>query len=511
MNAPEGDAGSCDVLVVGAGPTGLFLAQQLLSRGHSVRIVEGRAAQSTSSRAIAIMPRTMETFRIAGFSAEFENAAFRVTAATIHTYRETLGRIAIEPRSSWFDYIAMLPQNVTERILLEHLTAAGGRVEYATALVGLIDAPDGVIVRLRTKAGEQRAVARFVVGCDGANSAVRQLIGFGFESGTRTAGFAIFDIETVGDAPTKDILICPHPAGPLGVFPINAKRHRLIAKVPPAFDSEATLDLANELIAERGPWNLGASKLYWGALWRVERRYAPGMHKGSIFLAGDAAHVHNPLGGQGLNAGLGDAFNLAWKLDYVLAGLATKGIFPSYSYERQRVAKDAIRGTEFLTAAMGSRNVLGRALRDYLIPRVTENARFREEFVSRLCGLSARYERSPIVEGHGRRAPDEKVRAGDRERRLYDVLDGRYLIVVPPAAPANIAAAIDNFAQHYGSALSSVAADEAGDPVVRLVRPDGYLALEAALSGEDPTPVLERMARVLSTHVRRVGRAAPRA
>jgi 2-polyprenyl-6-methoxyphenol hydroxylase-like FAD-dependent oxidoreductase len=511
MNAPDGDGGTCDVLVVGAGPTGLFLAQQLLSRGHSVRIVEGRTAQATTSRAIAIMPRTMEILRIAGLQPSFENAAFRVTAATIHTYRETLGRVPIEPRSSWFDYIAMLPQNVTERILLEHLAAAGGRVEYGTALVGLIDGADGVTVRLRTKSGEQRAVAHFVVGCDGANSAVRQLIGFGFEAGTRTHAFAIFDVDTVGDAPTADILICPHPSGPLGVFPINARRHRLIAKVPRGFDGEPTLDLANELIAERGPWNLGASKLHWGALWQVERKYAPGMHKGSIFLAGDAAHVHSPLGGQGLNAGLGDAFNLAWKLDYVLAGLATRSIFPSYSYERERVAKDAIRGTEFLTQAMGSRNVLGRALRDYLMPRVTENATFRAEFVSRLCGLSARYERSPIVEGSGRRAPDEKVRDGDRERRLYDVLDGRYLIVVPASTPASVAAAIDNFALHYGGALSPVTADEAGDPIVRLVRPDGYLGLEAALSGEDPTPVLERIARVLATHVRRVGRAAPRA
>ena len=496
------------MLVAGAGPVGLFLAQQLVARGRSVRLVEARTNQSEHSKALAIMPRTMEAFAVAGFCAPFENAAYRLNAATILTHRQVLGRIPIEPAQTRFDYIAIVPQNVTEQILHEQLVAAGGAVEYGTEFIGLVDAPDGVTVRLRSARGEERSAARFVVGCDGAHSTVRQLIGFGFEGGEYEDTFVAFDVDTVGDAPTGEMLVCPHEAGSLVLLPITKKRQRLVAMVARDFAAEPTLDLANELIGQRGPWNLGASKLHWSSTFRIHHRQAPGMHKGSVFLAGDAAHVHSPLGGQGMNTGLGDAFNLAWKLDYVLGGYGTPNLLPSYSLERRRVAKDVIRATDLLTRAMATANPIARGLRNYFLPRLAENAAFRERFVTALSGLGVRYRNSPIVDGAGARAPDERLRAGDRERRLYDVLDGRYLLVYPASAPVTAAAAFDNFTQHYGGAVTAISSDEIGEPFVRLVRPDAYVAVEAALHGDDPTPVLERLARVLGTHVRRSARPA---
>jgi 2-polyprenyl-6-methoxyphenol hydroxylase-like FAD-dependent oxidoreductase len=504
VNATKERSGPCDVLVVGAGPVGLFLAQQLVARGRSVRLVEARSKQSEHSKALAIMPRTMEAFQVAGFDAPFENAAYRVNAATILTHRQVLGRIPIEPSKTRFDYVAMVPQNVTEQILYDRLVAAGGAVEYGSEFVGLVEGPEGVTVRLRSAWGEERREARFVVGCDGAHSTVRHQIGFGFEGGEYEDTFVLFDVDTVGDAPTAEVLICPHEAGPLALFPITKKRQRLVAMVARDFAGEPTLDLANELIGQRGPWNLGASKLHWATTFRIHHRQAPGMHKGSVFLAGDAAHVHSPFGGQGMNTGLGDAFNLAWKLDYVLAGFGTPNLLPSYSFERHRVARDIIRATDLLTRAMGTANPLAQVLRNYFIPKLTENAALRKLFVTRFSGLGIRYRNSPIVDGAGVRAPDERLRAGDRERRLYDVLDGRYLIVYPASAPATAAAAFENFTQHYGGAVTALASDEISEPFVRLVRPDAYLALEASLHGDDPTPVLERLARVLGTHVRRV-------
>jgi hypothetical protein len=386
--------------------------------------------------------------------------------------------------------------------------AAGGAVEYDTELIGLVDAPGGVSVRLRAARGEERSEARFVVGCDGAHSTVRHLIGFGFEGGEYEDSFVLADVDTVGDAPTGEMLICPHEAGPLALFPITKKRQRLVAMVAHDFAGEPTLDLANELIGQRGPWNLGASKLHWGSTFRIHHRQAPGMHKGSVFLAGDAAHVHSPFGGQGMNTGLGDAFNLAWKLDYVLAGFGTPNLLPSYSLERARVAKAVMRSTDLLTRAMGTANPLAQGLRNYFIPRLAENAAFRKLFVTTLSGLGVGYRGSQIVEGAGARAPDERLRAGDRERRLYDVLEGRYLLVYPASAPASAAAAFENFTRHYGGALTAISSDEAGEPLVRLVRPDAYLALEASLHGDNPTPVLERLARVLGTHVRRGARTS---
>jgi 2-polyprenyl-6-methoxyphenol hydroxylase-like FAD-dependent oxidoreductase len=498
----------CEVLIVGAGPVGLFLALQLVARGHGVRLVEARTGQSEHSKALAIMPRTMEAFRAAGISAPFEIEAWRVRGASVLTKYRVLGRLAIEPAETRFDYVAMIPQNVTERILCERLIAAGGAVEYGTELVGLVDAPDGVSVRLHSARGEERSRARFVVGCDGADSTVRRLIGYEFENAQYDAAYVVADIDVVGDASTDDLVLCPSAAGPLAFLPINAKRRRLIAAMAPDFTGAVTLDLANELIAERGPWNLGASKLHWGSAFRVRQRQTPGMHKGSIFLAGDASHVHSPFGGQAMNAGLQDASNLAWKLDYVLAGFGTSELLSSYTAERHGVAKSAIRLTDLLTRSMATPNALAQGLRDYLIPRVSENAAFGKFFVASLTELGVHYPHSPIVEGQGRRALDERVRAGDREPRLYDVLGGRYALVYPVSAPAAVAAALESFTQHYAGAVRAISSDEAAEPVVRLVRPDAYLALEAALPGNDPTPVLERLARVLATHIRRRGRTA---
>jgi len=496
-----------DVLIAGAGPVGLFLALRLAARGRSVRLVEASSAQSERSKALLLTPRTMETFRIAGIAAPFETAAHRILRATALTHRRILGTLPLEPQQSWYDYVAVVPHNVIERVLLDAFVAAGGAVDYDTKLVGLVDDPEGVNVRLATPRGDEVARARYVVGCDGANSAVRRLIGFDFEPGAHDAAFVVADVDTVGDVPADELTLCFHESGLLAILPITAKRRRIVAAVAADFEGAVTVDLANELIGERGPWNLGATRLHWGGRLRAGSRQTSGMQKGSIFLAGDASHIFNPASGQGLNVGLQDAFNLAWKLDYAFAGFSTSGLLPTYALERHRVANDLMRATDIGTWVIDSKNSIVRGLRDWAMPNVIESKRFQRSFLAQFSGLGARYAGSPIVDGSGRRASDELVRSGERERRLYDVLDGRYLLVYPASCPVAVAEAFENFTRHYGGAVTAISSDEGGLPFVRLVRPDGYLALETA-AGEDPTPALERLARILSTHVRRVGRTS---
>jgi 2-polyprenyl-6-methoxyphenol hydroxylase-like FAD-dependent oxidoreductase len=496
-----------DVLIVGAGPAGLFLARSLAVRGRSVRLIEANPAPSAESKAIILTPRSMETLRIARLAAPFETAAHRVARATVLTHRRTLGSLPLEATQSWYDYVAIVPQHVTERIFLDAFEAAGGRVEYGTALLGAIDAPDGVTVRLATPRGDERVRARYVVGCDGANGTVRRLIGFEFEAVAHPGAFVVADVDTVGDVPADECTICFHEAGLLAIYPMTAKRRRILAWVQTASAGAVTVDLANELIGERGPWNLGATRLHWGAQYPAGVRAAAGMQKGSIFLAGDAAHVHHPIAGEGLNGALHDAFNLAWKLDYALAGFATNGLLPSYSLERQRVAKESMRATASALRVIEAKNPLLRATRDWAMPNLLESKRFRRAFIAQISGLGASYAGSPIVAGTGRRAKDDLVRSDGRERRLHDVLDGRYLLVYPVSSPVSTAAAFESFAQHYGGAVHAISSEEGGLPYVRLVRPDGFIALETA-AGEDPTPALERLARVLATHLRRVSRAS---
>jgi 2-polyprenyl-6-methoxyphenol hydroxylase-like FAD-dependent oxidoreductase len=494
-----------DALIAGAGPTGLFLALQLAKKGRGVRLVEANAKPSGLSRAIAILPRSMEAFRIAGIAAPFEAAAHRVTSLCVYSGGQIVGKVPMDAKRSWYDYVAIVPQNLTEDILREALLAAGGTVEYETRLVALVDGPEEVVVRLQSPRGDERVSARYVVGCDGAHSTVRDLIGFGSEGGSYSESFAIADVDTVGDVPPDEITICTHAAGLLEIFPMTTKRRRVIASVAGAPASEVTLDAVNELIGERGPWNIGATKLHSGSRYHIEHRLTHGMQKGRIFLAGDASHVHSPFAGQGLNTGLQDALNLAWKLDYSLAGFATSGLLASYSPERHAVAKDVIRATDLGTRLMTTKNAFARAVRDWAMPNVLESARFQRLFLSHFTGLGTHYARSPIVAGSGLRAADELVRSGDRERRLYDVLDGRHLLVYPAVCPLGVAESFANFAQHYGGAVVPISSESAGLPLVRLVRPDGYVALETAI-GDDPTPSIEKLAGVLETHVRRVGR-----
>ena len=387
------------------------------------------------------------------------------------------------------------------------LVAAGGTVEYDTQLVGLVDAPDGVNVRLVTPRGDERAWARYVVGCDGAGSTVRRLIGLEFEPSTDRGAFVVADIDTVGDVPADELTFCVHEAGLLAIVPITAKRRRIVAMVGTAVEGDVSADLANELIGARGPWNIGATRVRWSARLPAMNLQAPGMQKGSIFLAGDASHVLTPAAGQSLNVGLQDAFNLAWKLDYALAGFSTNGLLPSYAQERHRVAKDLIRAIDIGTRVIESKNAIVRGLRDWATPNLLESKRFQRYFTAQFLGLGVRYAESPIVDGTGRRAKDDLVRVDGRERRLYDVLDGRYLLVYPASSPVAVAVAFENFTQHYGGAVIAISAEEDGLPFARLVRPDGYVALETP-AGDDPTPALERLARLLATHVRRVGRAS---
>jgi 2-polyprenyl-6-methoxyphenol hydroxylase-like FAD-dependent oxidoreductase len=496
-----------DVLIAGAGPAGLFLALQLAESGRSVRLVEARAAQSEHSKALLLTSRTMETFRIAGIAAPFETAAHRITRATVLTRQRILGSLPLEAKQSWYDYLAIVPQHVTERILLDAFVAAGGAVDYGTQLVGLVDSPDGVNVRLATPHGDERAQARFVVGCDGASSTVRRLIGFDFEGDAPAGAVVVADVDMVGDVPADELTLCFHEAGSLAIVPITAKRRRIVASVAADSEDALTVDFANELIAERGPWNLGATRLHWAARIAAGSRLSPGMQKGSIFLAGDASHVYTPVTGAGINAALLDAFNLAWKLDYVLAGFSTSGLLPSYALERHRAVKHFMRAADIGTRVIESKSPVVRGLRDWAMPNLLESRRFQRSFVAQFCGLDTNYGESPIVEGAGRRANDELVRTDERERRLYDVLDRRYLLVYPASSPVSVAEAFRNFTQHYGGAVVAISSDEGGLPFVRLVRPDGYVALETA-AGDDPTPALERLSRVLATHVRRVGRAS---
>ena len=496
-----------DVLVVGAGPVGLFLARRLVGAGHAVRIVEAHAGQSEHSKALAIMPRTLEAFDVAGILEPFERAAHHTVAATVISHERRLGSISFASNESRFPYIAMIGQDVTERLLLESLVEAGGRVEYDTTLVAAVQDGDGVEATLQGPRGEETLRARFVVGCDGAHSTVRRILDLPFEGEEYRDTFVLIDVDTRGDVPEHEMQLCPNERGPIAIFPMGATRRRLVAMVDRRFEGEPGLELANELLSQRGPAGLRAKKLIWGSTFRIHRRLTPQMSRGGMFLAGDAAHIHSPFGAQGMNTGLQDAWNLAWKLDFALRGWGNAALLESYSAERHPIAERVIRATDVLTRAMSVSNAPAQLARDTIVPLLTRFEPFRDFFVSTISELGITLAGSPIVAGAGRRAPDEAVRRGDGEGRLYEVLRGRYLLLHPEAG-ADSAAALAECARRYGGVdMVQRRGDRTAD--IRLVRPDAYVAWEGTSRG-DWHDSARRIASILGTHLQPLDVAAAR-
>jgi len=412
MNSPT----QVDVFIAGAGPVGLFLANECARRGMSFRIVETNATQSTHSKALAIFPRTFEVLDMAGVAEPFSKAANRVTGVTLVSHQRTLGRIEFKP--------------------VEHLRSAGGDVEYETTFVSAREAEAGVEATVVRGGSSAVVAAKYLVGCDGAHSAVRHLLDLPFEGAEYAEQYILADAMTNDALPSDELQLCPSELGPLAIFPMSATRRRVVATIDEPQGEAPSLDLVNALLAQRAPEGLKAESLVWSTYFRIHHRCVSQMSVGRMFIAGDAAHIHSPFGGQGMNTGLQDAWNLAWKLDLAVRGFANDALLSSYSQERYPIVKGVIETTHFLTTALGARNPLAQGIRDTVIPVATHIPQVQHAFIERLSGLGNSYKGSPVVEGTGRRYFDESLRGGRG-------IGHRFILLIPGDAAATLAAASD--------------------------------------------------------------------
>ena len=458
-----------DVLIVGAGPVGLFLANECARRGLRYRIIETRASQSEHSKALAIFPRTLEIFDMAGLASPFLEAANRVTSVAVVSHGRTLANMRFAPQQSPYPFVAMVPQNVTERLLVEQLQRAGGAVEYETRFVSADEQDDHVNVTMERNGEALKLRTSFVVGCDGAHSAVRHLLKLPFEGAEYSDTFILADLETDQSLPADQLQLCPSELGPVAIFPMSATRRRIVASVKITEGDAPSLDLVRRILAERAPSGLEARALHWSSYFRIHHRQVGHLRVGRFFIAGDAAHIHSPFGGQGMNTGLHDVWNLVWKLDLALHGHGSQELLESYSAERRPVIKNVIETTHFLTKALGTPSKLAQSLRDAVIPMVSRLAPFQHAFVQRLSELGIHYHGSPIVEGAGERYLDDSMRGGNGIR-------SRFLLVVASDADASIKEAARNFCASLSDVVELRLARQHG---INLVRPDGYIAYSA--------------------------------
>jgi 3-(3-hydroxy-phenyl)propionate hydroxylase len=356
-----------DVLVVGAGPVGLTAACELLRRGVRVRLVDRAHAASPFPKALLLWPRTLDLLDDLGALEPTRRAGIDIRTFRYYSSREPLAAFTFP------DHLTplCLPQNETERVLTERLHALGGHIERGVRLLafdgmdysGDITATDGVTAILEHADGTvERYRAPFVVGADGAGSAVRAQIGTGFSGTTYESAFALVDCRIEGELPTDEALYYQSPQGALVIVALPDGVFRFFASLPPG--EKAGVELLQRIADEQGPGGVRLVDPVWESVFRVHRRNADDFQRGRVFLAGDAAHVHSPAGGQGLNTGMQDAQNLCWKLAAVIGGQAGPELLGTYGPEREEVARQVVRDTDVQTRGWMLQHPLQTAARD---------------------------------------------------------------------------------------------------------------------------------------------------
>jgi 2-polyprenyl-6-methoxyphenol hydroxylase-like FAD-dependent oxidoreductase len=425
-----------DVLVVGAGPVGLTMACELARNGVRCRIIDKEAVPASTSRALAIFPRTLEMFEMMGTSEAVLKFGHQLNGVAIYNRTGQIGHIGFSNLPSRYRFAVSLPQNETERLLTEHLAIFDTAVDREMELVALSQSADAVQAVVRNSAGiEERFELSWLIGCDGAHSRVRHLSGLPFEGEAYPEAFLLADVKVDGPLDHIHIHLFLTGEGLVGVFPIRGDRCRIIVETQTLAEGkpegDLKLDEIQAIVENRTNAGLRLTDPVWLSSFRISHRKIPNFRAGRVFLAGDSAHIHSPAGGQGMNTGIQDACNLAWKLALVHQKRAPDSLLESYNEEREPVAKMVLSLTDRLTRVATAQGALGQQLRDALVPILTGIDLVEDRIAETVAEIGIHYRRSSIVSGKsghtmhaGDRAPDCEFQPDNvrESRRLFELL-----------------------------------------------------------------------------------------
>lgn len=390
------------VLIVGAGPTGLTLANALLTQGIAFRIIDKLAAPATVSKALAVWSGSLEAFGALGLAERFIAEGMRMENIRIGDTSHPLAAMPIaEGVDSPFPFTLILPQSRTEAILAERLARSGITVERGVELLGFTEAGPVVEARLKHADGDEEEVAcSFLVGCDGARSAVRHGLDIPFEGYTEPQTFILSDTRMEGPLDPASIYIWWSQAGSVALFPVTPGVWRTFAmREDPASDAPPTLEEIQRHLTASG-LGVVAHDPTWLSAFRVNERLVASYGRGRVFLAGDAAHIHSPAGGQGMNTGIQDAMNLGWKLATVLSGRGVAdAVLGSYEAERRPVARHVVAGAaQKLRFGMVSTSTATRVVRDALVSVASRVPAVRRKLQVELSETDIAYDSGPLIE-----------------------------------------------------------------------------------------------------------------
>ena len=480
-----------DILVVGAGPTGLAAALWLQKLGARFRIVDRNAGPARESRALVVHARTLELYAQVGFAQEAIGNGLEFAAVNLWARGRKVARVAIGDIGadlSPYPYMLVLAQDRHERLLVDHLASRGVAIERATELTGFEQDDRRVLARLRAPdGGEERCECAWILGCDGARSMVRHVLDLGFPGATYKHLFYVADVHARGPTVNGELNVALDEADLLAVFPLPGEGNaRLIGTIRTQSERERRelgWDDVSRHILER--LRLDVERVNWFSTYHVHHRVTEHFRSGRAFVLGDAAHVHSPVGGQGMNTGIGDAVNLAWKLAMVTRGAAPQRILDTFETERIAFARRLVASTDRGFTFVSSDGPLARFVRLHVVPHVLPEVMSFEaarRFLFRTVSQTAiRYPESALSAGRaGSVAGGDRLPwTGDNFASLASLEWQAHLYgsAPPPLLDAchRLGVAANVFPWSDRAERAGLARD-----ALYLVRPDGYVALADA-------------------------------
>lgn len=505
-----------EVLIVGAGPTGLALACQLIRFGIDFVIIDKNASTTEHSKAIGVHARTLEIYEQIGLADQLIAAGAKAEMVRLIEGGKIRGEVylgKIGEGMSPYPFLLLVEQGKHERIVYDHIVANGGEVKWETELTGFEQSDDSISATIRSSDGALQTIeAKYLVGCDGAGSFVRNSLGLGFGGSTFERHFYVADVEIVSQFSHDSLYICLSEHTITAFFPMRGsdRNFRIVGTFPEGHDKDPAEVLYEEIekqISADTELELDITKVNWFSVYKVHSRHVERFSSGRCFLAGDSAHIHTPAGAQGMNTGIQDSYNLAWKLAAVLRQNADETLLETYDAERLANAKRLLRTTDRMFNLGASDDILLGFFRTKIFPHVADfliNLDVVQRAIFPLVSqIGINYRESELSRG----SRDFEYKPGDRMpyfevegESIFDILrepkfhilvfhDGRRMISEFGNEFASIA---DLHLLHLH--LEAAHVFGAAEDFTLVVRPDNYIGMIAP--GADMSDVREYFASV---------------